>query len=803
MESLLQDLRFSLRTLRQSRGFATVAIVTLALGIGVTSTMFSVVNTLLLRPLPFRDADRLVALRGSRASTGGSEIPLSYADFLDWRSRSTTLQEAAINVSRDYTLLAGDEPEYVDAQGVSANLFSLLGVAPLIGRTFRDEEDRAGAERVVILGHALWQRRFAKDPRVVGSTVRLDGAPYTVVGVMPPDFNFPYTSQLWTPIALDPTSTRGNRSYEAIGRMKPGATVDGVQRELSTIAAALATEYPETNAGRGALVRPYREWVVGDARSPVLILFGSVGLVLLIACANVGNLMLARATGREREMALRSALGAARGRVIRQLLTESVVIGVAGAAAGALIAVWALEGIKSGLLPGDLPYWWRFDVDLRVLLFTAGVAVITGVLFGLAPALQGSRADLTTSLREGGRGSSGGRRQQGLRGALVVSEIALSIVLLIGASLMIKSFLRLQRIDTGFDPERVLTMRVTLAGSTYDSARARTQFVQRLLPQVQALPGVQAAGVVSYVPLAPSNTQSTFVVEGQAKERGSEPVTSWRPVSADYLPTLGIPLVRGRQLTVQDVSDSAHVAIINETMAEKAFGTPDAVGRRFRFGTIPTNPWFTVVGIARDIVLNPLEREAVNQAYVPFSTRSGRAITITLRSATSGPAQLAPAVTRLVHGLDASLAPYEVRTMDDLFQSAVWTRRLYGWLFASFAGIALLLATVGVYGVINYAVAQRTREMGVRIALGAQRRDVLRLIVGEGLGLTAAGVLVGLAGAYAASRLLSGLLVDVTATDPVSFMGVPILLTAVALAASYLPARRATKVDPMEALRSE
>jgi predicted permease len=803
VETLLQDLRFALRTLHASRGFAVVAIITLALGIGVTSTMFSVVNTLLLRPLPFRDAERLVALRGSRASTGGSEIPLSYADFLDWRRRATTLEDAAINTSRDYTLLLGDEPEYVDAQGVSANLFTMLGVAPLIGRSFRVAEDRVGAERVVILSYALWQRRFGTDPKVIGRTVRLDGAPYVVVGVMPPDFNFPYTSQLWTPLALDPTTTRGNRSHEAIGRMKPGVTIDRVQREMATIATALASEYPETNAGRGALVRPYREWVVGDVRSAVLILFGSVGLVLLIACANVGNLMLARAAGREREMALRTALGAARARLIRQLLTESIVLGVAGAAVGALIAVWALEGLRSSLLPGDLPYWWKFEVDGRVLFFTAVIAVLTGVLFGLAPALQGSRADLIAALRDGGRGSSGSKRQRRLRGALVVTEIALSVVLLVGASLMIKSFLRLQRIDTGFDPARVLTMRVTLAGTTFDSARARTQFVQRLLPQVQALPGVQAAGIVSYVPLAPSNTQSTIVVEGRPVEHGSEPVTSWRPVSADYLSTLGIPLVRGRQITTQEVSDSTLVAIVSETMAEKAFGTPDPMGQRFRFGTSATGPWFTVIGVARDIVMDPLDRAPANQAYVPFSTRHGRNITITVRTATSAPAQVAPAVARAVHALDPSLAPYEVRTMDDLFQSAVWTRRLYGWLFATFAAIALVLATVGVYGVISYAVAQRTREMGVRIALGAQRGDVLRLIVGEGLGLAAAGAILGVLAAIAASRLLSGLLVDVSATDPVSFMGVPILLTSVALLASYLPARRATRVDPMEALRSE
>ena len=803
MTSLLHDLRYALRTLNASRGFAVVSILTLALGIGVTSTMFSVVNTLLLRPLPFRDAERLVALRGSRASTGGSEIPISYADFLDWRSRSKTLEDAAIVTNRDYTLSTGEEPEYVDAQGISANLFTLLGVSPMLGRSFRVDEDRPGAERVVILSHALWQRRFAKSPKVIGSAVRLDGEPYTVVGVMPPDFNFPYTSQLWTPIALDPAPTRGNRFYEGIGRMKPGESAERVEQELDAIADALAAEYPETNAGRSAMVRPYREWVVGDARSAVLILFGSVGLVLLIACANVANLMLARAAGREREMAVRTALGAARARIVRQLLTESVLLGIVGAAAGALIAVWALEGIKTGLLPGDLPYWWRFDVDGRVLAFTAAVAVLTGVLFGLAPALQGARANLTVTLREGGRGASGGRRQHRLRGALVISEIALSVVLLVGASLMIRSFIRLQRIDTGFDPDRVLTMRVNLAGTAYDSVRVRTRFVTRLLPEIEALPGVQSAGMVSYVPLSQSNTQSAVDVEGVPAERGQEPIVSWRPVSADYLRTLGISLVRGRQITPQEVSDSAMVAIISETMAEKVFGGSEALGRRFRFGTSGTNPWFTVVGVARDIVMNPLDRSPANQAYLPFSTRAGRTITITVRAATSSPAQLAPAITRAVHALDASLAPYEVRTMNDLFQGTVWTRRLYGWLFAAFAAVALVLATVGVYGVISYAVAQRTREMGVRIALGAQRADVLRLVVGEGMGLALAGAVLGTLGALAASRLLSSLLVDVSAIDRVSFVTVPLVLTAVALLASYLPARRATRVDPMEALRGE
>jgi putative ABC transport system permease protein len=795
---MLQDLRYALRSLAKTPAVTLIAVVTLALGIGVNTTVFSCVNALFLRPYPYREPSRLMAIRSDNPSRGFEGSSVSYPNFADWRDQSTRFEGMVAYSGRSFNLASTDEPERLEGAAISWNTFRLLGITPLLGRDVREDEDRPGGDKVVLLSSALWLRRFGGDSSVVGRALLLNGEPHTVIGVVPPPYQYQADAQLWVPLQLDPTRMRDNMYLEVVGRLKPGTGIAEAQAEVATIAGRLAEQYPETNAGWTASVVPWRADEVGKYKPVLTIMMGAVAFVLLIACANVANLLLARATARNREIAIRGALGASRWRIVRQLLTESVLLALGGAAVGILIALWGLDLIVAAV-PRDKPFWMVFTVDGRVLAFTITLAVGTGVLFGLAPAFQMTRTDLHESLKEGARGAGGSGPRHRLRNTLVVAEVALSLVLLVGATLMIRSFLALQRVDLGFDRRNVLALDVYLAGSAYDSAYQRTAFYRNLLPRLATVPGVLHATASQAPPLSGSSTSTTFTIEGQSVEHGKKPRARLQVVTAGYVTALRIPLLRGRDIEEHDMRDSARVAVINQTMSERFWPGQDPLGRRFQLG-MSGDEWFTVIGVAGD-VKQYLRDPPQNQVYIPYGHAAYRGMTILAR--TAGDASNAVRAAReAVRAVDPQL-PVDLNTMEGMFRFQTWEQRLYGWMFGSFAGVALLLAAVGLYGVMAYMVTLRTHEIGVRMALGAERGHVLRLVVRRGLMLTGIGLAIGFVGAFALTRVLANLLFGVTTTDAPSFLGIPALLAAVALLASYVPARRAARVDPMLALRYE
>ena len=803
METLLQDIRYAFRSLRKSPGLVAIAVVTLALGIGGNTTIFSVVNTMILRPLPYPNAGRLVNVREDLPSQGVRGNEVSYRNVEDWRASSRSLVGLAAYGGRTYNFGATDgEPERIQGQGVNWNIFNLLGVAPAIGRTFRPEEDVFGGERVAILSDDLWRRRFRADPGIVGRTIVLNDAPHTVIGVMPSRMEFPGNSKLWTPLAINPEEGRGNHYLEAIGLLAPGATAAAAEAELDAVALRLEREYPETNKGWTVSVVPPLEHEVGDYHAVIWIMMGAVGFVLLIACANVANLLLAKASSRQREIAVRVALGASRGRIMRQLLTESVILALMGGALGVLVATWGIDAMSKGI-PADRPFWMTYDIDASVLAFTMLLAMLTGVIFGLVPALQASRTDLQDSLKDGSRGAGSGVRRQKLRASLVVGEVALSLVLLIGATLMVQSFLRVQTVSPGFNHHGVLSARVTLAGSAYDSLPTRYTFFRSVLERAATIPGATSVAAINNPPLGGSNNSSSFEVEGQSFPVGELPDASWRGVAGDFLRVLGIPLLRGRTFTPAEIWDtSAHVTIVNQTMAERFWPNQDALGRRIRFAGDTANPWMTVIGVVGDIKMRRLNAPAQNQYYVPYPEAAWRSMSILVRS-DGDPARLTPQLREAVRSVSPTIPLWDIRTLEEMYRQSFWDRRLYGWMFGVFALIALILAGVGLYGVMSYMVTQRTHEIGVRMALGARPRDVQRLVVGRGLLLAGIGLLIGLVAALGTSQLLRSLLFGVSPTQPGSYLGIALFLALVAALASWLPARRATRVDPLVALRSE
>ena len=807
MDTLFQDLRFALRGLLRRPGFTAAVVATLALGIGANAAIFSVVNAVLLRPLPYADPERLVMVWGRYPDFGrtGTSLP----DFTDWRNGTTgTFEEMAALHSAPFNLTGLGEPEQLKADRVSANFFRTLGVRPMLGRGFLPEEERTGGDDdVVVLSHGFWQRRFAGDAGVVGRSIQLSGRPYTVIGIAPQGFRFLHDVDLWAPARIDTASMMQRRRSEYLGvfgRLKPGVTVERAGSELAGVLERVAAEFPETNSRLQSEVVSMKEDLVGKVRPALLVFSGAVGLVLLIACANVANLLLARAAAREREVAVRVALGAARGRLVRQLLTESVLIALVGAAVGLLIAVWAVSALRAGSPEGLLPRLGEVRVDPAVVAFSIALAIGTGLLFGLAPALRLASGTLHDSLKEGSRGAAGGAQTR-FRNGLVLGEVAVAVVLLVGAGLLIRSFERLNRVDPGFKPERVLTYGVVLPRSRYGEIAQLPPVYTQLLERTRQIPGVQSVALSNDIPMQGAG-YVTFAIEGRPQTTDGQVTEDVQPfsVTSDYFRTLGIPLRRGRLIEPQDVEGAPQVAVINEEMQRRYFVGRDPIGLRVTFGdpADTSSTWFTVVGVVGNVAQEGLTAKPYAQLYRPLMQAPQRGMWVTVRTA-GEPSSVAGAARAALKAVDPDLPANDVRTMEDRISENIAQPRVSVALLGGFSSIALVLAAIGIYGVVSYTVVQRTREIGIRMALGARPEGVLRLVIGQGLVPVAAGVVLGLVLALAATRLMRSLLFGVSATDPLTFAFVALFLGLVALVATYFPARRATRVDPLEALRYE
>jgi putative ABC transport system permease protein len=830
MQTLIQDLRYGARTLLKNPVFTSIAVITLALGIGANTAIFSVVDAVLLRPLPYPEADRLVFLWTT--SKGGTSIfGSAMPDYRELRDQNRTLEGLAGFYYGDFNLSpAGGEPERVQGAYVTSNLFNALKVSPTLGRLFTPEEDQFGRHRVVLLSHGLWQRSFGGDRSIVGREIKLGGESFTVAGVMPrglPFFDNVPEVELWTPIAFAPgdnMDTRNNHFVNLVGRLKPGVTVEQAQEDASAIARRVEEQFPG-NKGLGALIRPAHEQLTGNSSRALYVLLGAVAFTLLVACVNVANLMLARAAAREREMAIRASLGARRARIVRQLMVECLPLGLTGGALGVLVALWGIDLLEA-LLPASLPRYNEIGVNGRVLAFTLALALFTSLLFGLAPALQAVKADVRAALGEGGRGGS---RQGRLRSLLVVAEVALALVLLVGAGLMARSFVKLRQSPVGFTERNVLTMRVTLPDAKYPSPisaedrrnPAGLAFYERLLERVESLPGVKAASVSTVLPLGSmGNWGKLFSVEGRPAPPSLDQVPSARfaLISHDFFRTFGVATRRGRSFTAQDKENSQPVAIVNETLARRFFPNEDPLGKTIWMGPpehllppdaqTPENRFVRrlIVGVVADVKGGSLNQPVGPLVYAPFyqHRREGwsNSLTLAVRTETA-PETLTAAIRGQIRALDQDQPIANVRTVGELLDRVLSEAKFNLLLLGLFAVVALLLAAIGVYGVLSYAVTQRTREIGVRIALGAQPRSVLRLVIGQGMKLASAGVVIGVAAAWALTRLMSTMLFETPATDPATFATIASLLVAVALMACWIPARRAAKVDPMVALRRE
>ena len=809
MRTLLQDLRYGARMLWKNPGFTLIAVITLSLGIGANTAIFSVIDALMLRPLPFREPDNLFQVWETDVKRGYNEMDASYPNFADWRDQNQVFEQIAIYSGGTYNLAGAAEPERIQGAIVSPAFFPLLGVKPALGRVFLPEEDHPNKVFSVVMSERLWRRRFNSDPQIIGRTISLDTESFTVVGVVPNIADLaelPNDTDLWIPISHGyGFDNRRGHGYQVMARLKQGVTREQAQADMDRIAGSLAIRHPESNTDHSVRLVPLQEQIVGDYKLALLALLGAVLSVLLIASANVANMLLARAAGRQKEISIRSALGAGRFRVIRQLLAESLLLAGLGGAAGLLLAVWGVY-LLVAFGPAELPRAGGVAVDMRALGFTFGVSLLTGIIFGLAPALQASRPDLNETLKEGMRGATGSAGHRRMRSLLVVSEIALSLVLLVGAGLLMRSFLKLQAVAPGFNPNNMLTMRVSLEGPNYENDESRIAFYDQLLDNIKALPGVQSVGARYHIPLVPADNYANlaFAIEGRLSEPANRPTAFYNTVSPDLFRTMEIPVSKGRPFNEHDDQKAQRVIIINETLARRYFPGEDPIGKRMTLED--ENPkeedWATIVGVVKDTKPLALDGKPAPEMYMPFAQLPARSMALMIRT-TSKPESVAAAVRRNVQALDRNQLAYGLRTFEGVMSEAVAAPRFRASLLGVFAAVALILAMVGVYGVMSYAVTQRTREIGIRMALGAEPRDALKMVMKQGAKLAVAGVAIGLGGAAALTWLIEGLLFDVRAADPATFVAAPLLLAGVALLACYLPARRATKVDPIVALRCE
>jgi predicted permease len=808
MDTFLKDIRFGFRMLWKRPGFTIVTILTLALGIGANTAIFTVVNAALLRPFPYREPDRLVHIWESKPQQQFKQREASYQDYNDWKERNRVFEDlAGYQPGQSFTLTGRETPERIQAARVTSSFFDLLGVEAILGRTFLKDEDRPGGDRLAILSYGLWQRRFGADPQIVGQSLTLNGSSYTVAGILPAYFHFAPAGQaeLWVP--LNPNSEEVNRRFyhwiNVIARLKPGISLEQSQTDMSGVAGQIEQEQKSTHTGVGIRIVSLSDQIVGNVRPILFVLLGAVGFVLLIACANVANLLLARATSRRKEIAIRLALGAGRLRVLRQLLTESVLLSLLGGAAGLFWAQWGIE-LLIAPIPNfqlaSMPYLKGLSIDSGVLAFTAGLSLLTGIFFGLAPALQTLKLDLQDSLKEGGKTSSGSTRNS-LRKLLVVSEVALALVLLVGAGLFLKSTLRLLQVDPGFNPNNLLTLQISLPATKYTEEAQLVAFHDQLLSKIGALPGVKGVAGTTKLPLI-GGTSSKFIVEGRpAPAPGEEIEANTRDVTPEYFSVMGAPLLKGRYFTEKDNKTAPNYLIINKTLSDRLFPDEDPIGKRLLFS--PTQK-YEIVGVVGDMKEGSLDTLPTPTVYGAYLQDPGSTMTLVVRTG-SDPNSFTGTVRKEVEEMDRDIPIFNVQSMDQLIANSpsTFSRKYPSFLIGAFALVALILSGIGIYGVISYSVTQRSHELGIRMALGASRLDILKLVLGQGMILILSGIGIGLVAALLLTRSMSSLLFNVSRTDPTTFLLVSILLTIVALIACFIPAQRATRVDPMVALRYE
>jgi putative ABC transport system permease protein len=806
MDGLRHEISYAVRNLIKRPAFLGIAVITLALGIGGTTAIFSAIHSLLLKPLDFSNLERVVAVWENRPSKGVERNEASMANYLDWRSQNETFEQMGLIRWWSANLTGIDTPERIQGFLVSANFLEVTGVKPVLGRGFLADEDQPGKDPVVILSDALWQRRFGSDPNIVNKTIMLNGVARTVVGVMPPRFTYPKGAELWAPITITPelARSRQSHSYWIIGRLKPNVPLQQAQTDLTSIAVQLEKEYPESNTGWGVVVYPIVADTVRMYSTALWVMLSAVGLVLLIACVNVANLMLARGLDRQKELALRAALGASRARIIRQLLIESLVVALIGGAFGVAVAYWGVDLLRS-VSPGEAsrfaPGWDQLGINPTVLVFTLGISLLSGLLFGLAPAWHASKTDLNDALKEGGRQTVSGSHR--LRRILVISEVAFSLMLLVSAGLLMRSFLELMKTDPGFTPDNILTMNLILPATKYKDPPQRASFYSDLVQRVEAVPGVESAALVNYLPLGGSNSSDAFLIEGTPEPGpGQEFVGRYRVCTPLFFETMGIQVTKGRAFTEQDNANAPPVIIVNETLAKRFWPNADAVGKRMRFtGPLDQSPWMQVVGVVKD-VKHDLNVAITPDFYLPHAQDPWNSMVLVAKTKVE-PASLAASLREQVWAIDKDQPVFDIKTMEEVRSISVAVYSASAATIGIFAAVALILAAVGIYGVMSYAVTQRTHEIGIRMALGARAGDVLRLVVKSGMSMAVIGIVAGLAGAWGLTRFMDSLLVGVSPTDALTLTLVSVGLLAVALFACYVPARRATKVDPLVALRYE